>query len=157
MASTASNRKGAKIHHDKSWFYQIFFSKTFKLNSRTCMTLKCSVVIFQALEPLRPQWPLQPHFIKNKILLLMVGYSLATKWPIQVLFCGMDHQKPKFSLISVPFLLEAFEVSRCYFFENWLMKLKYPNLRISKPPSNKFYLAFFYLSESIHKILFNMR
>ena len=27
------------------------------------------------------------------------------------------------------FLLEAAEVSLCYFFENWLMKLKCPNLR----------------------------
>ena len=32
-----------------------------KLNLRTCMTLKFSVVIFQALAPLRPQWPLQPQ------------------------------------------------------------------------------------------------
>ena len=39
-----------------------------KLNLMTWMTLKSSVVIFQALELLRPQWsqwPLQPHFIKN--------------------------------------------------------------------------------------------
>ena len=68
-----------------------------KLNTRTCMALKSSVVIFQALKPLRPQlplqpqqppwpqWPLQPHFIK-KILLLMVGYLLATKSPILVFF-----------------------------------------------------------------------
>ena len=86
----------------------------------------------------------------------MVGYPMATKSPILVFFCGMDHQNPKFSLISVPFLSEAVEVSRYHFFENWLMKHKYPNLRISKPPSNKFYLAFFYLSESIHKICFNV-
>ena len=48
-----------------------------KLNSRTWMTPKSSVKIFQTLEPLQPQWPpqpqrppwpqqtLQPHFIKN--------------------------------------------------------------------------------------------
>ena len=47
------------------------------LNSRTWITLKSSVVIFQALESLQPQWPLQPqqpqwpqwpqqpHFIKK--------------------------------------------------------------------------------------------
>ena len=35
------------------------------------------------------------------------------------------------------------EVSRYYFFENWLINFKYPNLRISEPPSNKFYLAYF--------------
>jgi hypothetical protein len=42
-----------------------FFFQKIKLNLRTCMTLKSSVVIFQAFEPLRPQWPLQPHFIKK--------------------------------------------------------------------------------------------
>ena len=50
---------------------------------------------------------------------------------------AMNHQKPKCSLISVPFLLEA-DVSQYYFFEYWLMKVKFPNLRISEPPSNKF-------------------
>ena len=32
-----------------------------KLNPGTWMTLQSSVVIFQALEPLQPQWPLQPQ------------------------------------------------------------------------------------------------
>ena len=32
-----------------------------RLNLRTWMTLKSSVVIFQTLEPQRPQWPLQPQ------------------------------------------------------------------------------------------------
>ena len=58
-ASTASDRKGAKIQHNFSWFCQKnFFSKrqnkvivVLKLiNSRTKMTLQSSVVIFQALE-----------------------------------------------------------------------------------------------------------
>ena len=30
----------------------------------------------------------------------MVGSFLAPKWPLQVPFCGIDHQKPNFSLIS---------------------------------------------------------
>ena len=54
----------------------------------------------------------------------MVQWSLALKWPIQVHFCGMDHQKSNFLLILAPFLSEAAEDSRCYFFENWFMKLK---------------------------------
>ena len=58
----------------------------------------------------------------------MVGSSLAPKWPILVLFCGIDHQKSNFSLISAPFLSGAVEASGCYFFENWLMKLKCPLL-----------------------------
>ena len=39
-------------------------------------------------------------------------------------------------LYLVPFLSEAIEASQCYFFENWLMNLKYPNLRIILIPSN---------------------
>ena len=58
----------------------------------------------------------------------MVGSFLAPKWPIQVPFCRMYHQKSTFSLILAPFLSEAAEASQCYFFENWLMKLKCPIL-----------------------------
>ena len=80
LASTASDRKGAKIQLDISWFYPkiLFFQNIkIKLNSRTWMTLKSPIVIFQALEPLQPQWPQQPqqpqwpqwpqqpHFIKK--------------------------------------------------------------------------------------------
>ena len=64
----------------------------------------------------------------QKILILMVGSSLVPKWPIQVPFCRMYHQKSKFSLILATFLSEAAEASQCYFFENWLMKLKCPIL-----------------------------
>ena len=39
------------------------------------MTLKFSVVIFQALESLQPQLPQQPQFIKN-LLILMIGFCL---------------------------------------------------------------------------------
>ena len=52
LASTASNRKVIKIKPDISWFYQeTLFYKTSKwhqkkLNSRTWMTLKSSLVIF---------------------------------------------------------------------------------------------------------------
>ena len=76
-----------------------------------------------------------------------VTYILATKSPKLVFFVEWIMKNPKFSLISVPFLSEAVEVSQYYFFENWLMKLKYPNLRISEPTSNKFKLAYLYLPE----------
>jgi hypothetical protein len=48
---------------------------------------------------------------------LMVGLSLAPKTPILAPFCGMNHQKSNFLLISGSFLSEAVEASRCYFFE----------------------------------------
>ena len=37
-------------------------------------------------------------FSKN-FLILMVWSSMASKWPVLVLYCGMVHQKSKFSLI----------------------------------------------------------
>ena len=49
---------------------KVFQNIKMKMNSRTWMTLKSSVVIFQALEllqphcphrPLQPHWPLQPQ------------------------------------------------------------------------------------------------
>ena len=59
----------------------------------------------------------------------MVGSSLAPKWLILAPFCWMNHQKSiSISLISYTLLLEAVEASQCYFFENWLMKLKCPIL-----------------------------
>ena len=67
LASTASDRKGAKIQYDISWLYQknkFLQNINIKLNSRILLTLKSSVVIFQALEPLQPRWPhwpLQPQ------------------------------------------------------------------------------------------------
>ena len=80
LASTASDRKGANIHYEISWFYprKLFFQNIkLKLKSNAWMTLKSSGVIFQALKPLQPQWPQwpqqpqwpqwpqQPHFIKK--------------------------------------------------------------------------------------------
>ena len=48
------------IFHDSIIFFS-FQNIKIKLNSRSCMALRSSVVIFQALKPLRPQWPLQPQ------------------------------------------------------------------------------------------------
>ena len=91
------------IYHEsnKSIFYP---NIKIKLNSRTLMTLKPSVVIFQTLELLQPQWPLQPqqppwpqwplqpHFIKN--ITDCDGWIIpGTK---MVPFCEMDHQKSNF-------------------------------------------------------------
>ena len=117
MASTASDRKGAK---NSSWYFMIlpknncFQNIKIKLNSTTWMTLMSSLVISQALEPLQPQWllqpqqppwpwwPIQPHFFK-KWLILMAGSLLAPEWPILVPYCGMDIRKSHFSLISGTF------------------------------------------------------
>ena len=48
-------------------------------------------------------------FHQTNFLILMVGSSLAPKWPIWAPFCGMDHQKSNFSLIS-----DTFSVGGCW-------------------------------------------
>ena len=82
------------------------------MNSRSRMTLKSSVVIFQGLRSLCSLIDLSSlcnligltslyrPISSKKFLILMVWSSLAPKWPIPVPFCGMDHQKSNFSLIS---------------------------------------------------------
>ena len=55
------------------------------------------------------------------------------------------------------FLSEAVEARICHFFKNWFLKLKFHNLRMSEPTSNKFWIGSFYLTESIWKIHFNVR
>ena len=114
LASTASNIKGCQ---NSTWYLMIltknicFQNIKIKLNPGTWMTLQSSVVIFQALEPLQPQWPLQPpqpqwpqrpqqpHFIK--IFTQFDHWIIpSTQMTNTILFCGMDHQKSKFSLIS---------------------------------------------------------
>ena len=91
-------------------------------------------MIFQALEPLQPPWPHRP--LQPQKLYLT---------------------NPNFHWYPIPFLSEAVEASRCYFFENQVCISKIPNLRILKLLSNKILLAYFYLSEPIHKVQFNMR
>ena len=119
-ASTASDRKIAKIQHEFSWFCRKkFFPKHQNiailliklLNLRTWMTLMTSLVLFPDLKNL---WSLIDlgslcnlnglnslySSIPSKIILiLMVWSSMAPKWPIIVIFFGMGHQKSNFSLI----------------------------------------------------------
>ena len=93
----------------------------------------------------------------KNLLILMVRWSLAPKWPILVHFCGMDHQKSKFLLILAPFLSEAVEDSRCYFFENWFMKLKIYNLLKPLGTITQQNYWSFYPSELIYFAFFTMR
>ena len=58
------------IFQDSCIFF-LFQNIKIKLITRSCMTLKSSLVIFQALKPLQPQWPLQPQ------------QHLWPQWPLQ--------------------------------------------------------------------------
>ena len=74
-----------------------------------------------------------------KVILDLEFINLRTKiilfWCFEKQFFWQNHENPFW--ILAPFLSEAVEASLCYFFENWLMKLKFPNLRSIQIPSNK--------------------
>ena len=46
---------------------------------------------------------LQIPFSSKNCLILMIASPLAPKWPILIPFCGLDHQKSKFLLVSCNF------------------------------------------------------
>ena len=143
MALTASNRKGAKIQHDISWFYPKKFFQNIKinLNSRTWW-LKSSLVIFQASEPLQSQWPLQlqqppwpqcplqPHTDPDSWI-IRPGNQMTNTGPFLWIGASKIQILTDIWTISVKRLLRPADVT---FFEKWLMKLKCLNLQKPLPP-----------------------
>ena len=128
-----------------------------------------SLVIFQALEPLQPQWPLQPqqppwpqwpiqpHFIKKNDWYWWLNHfwhhndqylSLIGEWILE---------NPIFHWYLVPFLSEAVEASPCYFFQNWLIKLKCPILLKPLDTITQENYQSFYPSEPFRITRFKMR
>ena len=109
-----------------------FLSSDFLRLRNLCSLIECSSLC--NLTGLTNLW--SPISSKN-FLILMV-------WTL-VLSCEMDHQKYNFSLKFGTLLSEAVEASLCYFFENWLTKLKCPILRniqiLSSQPKGCFQLA----------------
>ena len=75
-------------------------------------------------------------------------------WP---LFVEWIIKNPIVYWYLIPSLLKAVEVSQCYFFENWLMKVKFPNLL--KPLGTLIQENYwsFYPSEPFRIPRFNMR
>ena len=59
----------------------------------------CSLMDLSSLCNLTGLNSLYSPISSQNILILMVWSSMVSKWPIPVLFCGMDHQKSKISLI----------------------------------------------------------
>ena len=79
--------------------------------------------------PQWPQWPQQPHFIK-KLTEHDVAINLATKWPILVSQCVMDHQKPSILWISGILSVGGCGGHGCYFQPN-------PRVTSQMPTSHK--------------------
>ena len=110
-----------------------------KLKSRTWMTLKSSLVIFQALEPLQPQqphrplqpqWPqqsLKPYFIKELPDLddwIVPGTKMTNAGP----FLWNGSSKIQFFTDFSTFSAQGCWGQPMLLFENWFKKLKCPNL-----------------------------
>ena len=87
------------------------------------MTLK-------SLQPLQPHWPqqpLQPNFLKkhpDPDGLIITGTKMTN---VGNFLWNGSSKNSIFHEHMVPFLMEAVEAIQCYFFENWLMKLKCPD------------------------------
>ena len=108
-------------------------------NSTTWMNLISTQLISEALEPIQPQWtlqpkqppwpqwPIQPHFIKKKWLILMAGSFLALQWPIFILYCGIDIRKSHFSLISGTFSVGGCWGQPMLFLSKLVDKTQMPN------------------------------
>ena len=129
---------GPKIQHDISWFYHFFFLSKHQ-NKAELKNLHGSEVLSSDFPSLKNSAASMASTASTTSMASMTftasfhqknycSWWLDTSWQPNHQYwsflCGIDHQEPKFLLISVPFLSEAVEVSLCYFFENWLMKHK---------------------------------
>ena len=168
MTSTASDRKGAEIQHDISWFHPscFFQNNKIKLNSRTWRTLEASVVNYKALETLQPQWPQQPqlpqwppqtHFIKKFTDYdgwIIPGTQMTSNCPF--LWNGSSKFQ-FFTDIWYPFCQRLLRLADVTFFEKQLWYPKIPYLSIPEPSSNQILFPYLYLLEPIIKVHFNVR
>ena len=110
------------------------------MNTRSRMTLKSSVVFLWALKTSAVSLTSAASATSLASTASTALFPQKTSWSWW--FDHQWHQKDqyqtfcvewiiknrKFYWCMVSFLLEAVEASLCHFFENWLMKLKFPNL-----------------------------
>ena len=95
-------------HQNKAEFKNLDDSEVLS-NGFSSLCDLCSLLDLTSLCDLNGLYSLKCLFSPKNFLVLMVGSSLAPKWPIWAPFCGMDHQKSNFSLIS-----DTFSVGGCW-------------------------------------------
>ena len=140
MASKSSNC--AKITPNISWFYQTFFSKhqnkdefknldDFEVLSSDFLSPRTSAASLtsSASTTSLASTASKALFHQKNFLILMIGSSLAPKWPIWAPFCGMDHQKSNFSLIC-----DTFSDGGCWDQPMLLFQKLFDETQMSKPP-----------------------
>ena len=131
------------------WKDKNFQHINIKLISRILMTLKSSVVIYRTLKTSAASLTSAASATSLASTASTALFPQKTSWSWWI-----DHQwhqkdqyqtfcvewiikNSNFYCCIVPFLLEAVEAYLCNFFENWSMKLKFPNLRNILIPSGK--------------------
>ena len=75
---------------------------------------------------------------------------------IQIFITPLCPHRPTLSIISHHFQLQRVEASQCYLFENWWIKLKFPNLLKPLGTIMQQNYQFFYPSQPFSFIHFNM-
>ena len=117
--------------------------------SRSRVTLKSSVGIFQALETSAVSLTSAASATSLVSTASTALFPQITSWfwwfycqwhqndQYQSYFVEWIFKNPNFHWYMVNFMLDAVEANLCYFFEKWLMKLKFPNLRNMQVPSKK--------------------
>ena len=75
---------------------------------------------------------------------------------IQIFITPLCPHRPTLSIISHHFQLQRVEASQCYLFENWWIKLKFPNLLKPLGTILQQNYQFFYPSQPFSFIHFNM-
>ena len=81
--------------------FNVIFMILLKILSSDFLDLRnlCSLIDLSSLCNLTGLNSLYSPISSQNIVILMVWSSMVSKWPIPGLFCGMDHQKSKISLI----------------------------------------------------------
>ena len=128
-----SDLYGFKFGHYKTWSSDFYFSYPHSTSKNS--SLNMNVLLIASLSFKKPDhrqfWPF-PNDLTNQSSDLQLGLKSSdcffVKWIIR---------NPNFHRNMAPFLSEAVEANLRYLFENWLMKLKFPDLRNIQIPSSK--------------------
>ena len=139
LASTASDRKGAKIEHDISWFYpkMLFIKHQNKVNFKKMDAFEVLSSDFPGLKTSAASLA-SAASAASLALTALFHHTTSCSWCLDhpwhqndqywSLFVEWIIKNTLFHWYMIPLLSEAVEASWYNFFENCLMKLKCPNL-----------------------------
>ena len=159
------------MHDHDSTKYFFFKNIEIKLSSRTWMSLKSLVVIFQALEVRTSAASMTSTASTTSVASMTstASFHQRTSWTWLLdhpwyqndqywsLFEEWIIKNPVFYWYLIPFLLEAVEVNLYCFFEKWLQISNYHNLRHLQNTLFLWNYLSWYLLEPNYFVHFNVR